>query len=138
MIFFENAPDYIKDIFWCILYFLFPFYSISLLFYYYAFGTFKKKPFVVKVLLIIIGFAMILPTILFAFDDITWAFISLITTPIISFTRYAGLFSVLIPIPLIITAKTDKKKIAPIFWILYAAFVGASTIIMIVTKVFLR
>lgn len=129
MTLFENAPDYINDILFEIQVFLLPFYAVSVFFYYCIVGTFKQKPLAVKVLLIILGIASFVPIIIYAFDDFTWALISFLTMPILSLIEYPLVFSLLIPIPVIIAAKADKKRIAPIWWVLYAAFVCVSVII---------
>ena len=129
MTLFENAPDYINDILFEIQVFLLPFYAVSVFFYYCIVGTFKQKPLAVKVLLIILGIASFAPIIIYAFDDFTWALISFLTMPILSLIEYPLVFSLLIPIPVIIAAKADKKRIAPIWWVLYAAFVCVSVII---------
>ena len=139
MILFENVPDWLNDISLGIMFFLLPFYAVSIAFYYYSSGTFKQKSFIVKVLLIILGIASFLPTIISAIEDFTWTFISFLTMiPFIVFIYYPAVFSVLIPIPVIIAAKADKKRIAPMWWVVYAAFVGISTVVMIVFQVFFK
>jgi len=139
MILFENVPDWLNDISLGIMFFLLPLYTILLVLYYSRFETFKQKSFIVKVLLIILGIASFLPTIISAIEDFTWTFISFLTMiPFIVFIYYPAVFSVLIPIPVIIAAKADKKRIAPMWWVVYAAFVGISTVVMIVFQVFFK
>ena len=139
MILFENVPDWLNDISLGIMFFLLPFYAVSIFFYYYFSGTFKQKSFIVKVLLIILGIASFLPIIISAIEDFTWTLVGILgVIPIIVFICYPAVFSVIIPIPVIIAAKMDKKKIAPMWWIVYAAFVGISTVVMIVFQVFFK
>ncbi len=137
--FFENVPDWLNDISLGIMLFLLPLYTILLVLYYSRFETFKQKTLVVKVLLIVFGVVSFLPTIISAIADFTWTLIgALCVVPFIVFICYPAVFSVLIPIPVIIAAKADKKRIAPMWWVVYAAFVGISTVVMIVFQVFFK